>query len=75
MMPHIINDSLVTLYQVNVISLAVRAYKVNINPSTTRFCPNMTNIYFFHLTINGFSYRTSIVFVIVTVAKTSSTKT
>ena len=63
MMAHIISDSLVTVYQVNVISLPVRAYKVSINPSTTRFCPNMTNIYFFHLTINGFSYRASIVFV------------
>ena len=46
MMAHIISDSLVTVYQVNVISLPVRAYKVSINPSTTRFCPNMTNIYF-----------------------------
>ena len=63
MMAHIISDSLVTVYQVNVISLPVRAYKVSINPSTTRFCPNMTNIYLFNLTINGFSYRASIVFV------------
>ena len=54
MMAYIISDSLVTVYQVNVISLPVRAYKVSINPSTTRFCPNMTNIYLFNLTINGF---------------------
>ena len=49
MMAHIISDSLITVYQVNVISLPVRAYKVSTDTSTTRFCPNMTNIYFFPL--------------------------
>lgn len=37
MVPHIISDSFITVYQVNVISLPVRAYKVSINSSTTRF--------------------------------------
>ena len=63
MVPHIISDSFIAVYQMNVISLPVRTFKVSINPSTTRFRPNMTNIYLFNFSINGFSYRSSIVFV------------
>ena len=61
MVPHIISDSFIAVYQVNVISLPIRTFKVSINPSTTRFRPNMTNIYLFNFAINGFSYRSSII--------------